>query len=67
VGASQTEQIFASSANNDDNDFDTDTGWWTKQANVTIPGTGVCVFTARAVAAGLYRGTAFLTVGKTTM
>jgi hypothetical protein len=38
IGASQTEKIFASSGDADDNDFDTDTGWWTVGGPATLAG-----------------------------
>ena len=47
----------------DDSDFDTDTGFWTKDAGVTIPGDGLCHYTG--VGTGFtIRKASLLTIGK---
>ena len=64
ASASQVEVISAISGNNDDIDFDTDTGWWTKETgDVTIDdaGSNLLQFTDNT---SLYKSAAIFTIGK---
>ena len=47
----------------DDRDFSSDTGFWTKGANITIPGDGLCHYNAVAAGQYLRRSTLLSSIG----